>query len=165
MVKLLVVDDEKNIRQGLKEFLQSRNLETYTAGSGREALELMDRCGSFDLVLSDWRMAEMNGLELLKAIKEKFSDTIVILMTAYGTIDNAVAVMKAGAYDYITKPFSLDQIQHIVERAFEIKELRSQNRALRNSMDGVPLLTSSDVLADSRTDGSRCALVPDSSSA
>ncbi len=87
-------------------------------------------------------MAEMNGLELLKTIKEKYPDTIVILMTAYGTIDNAVAAMKAGAYDYFTKPFSLDQVQHAVERAIEVKELRSQNRALRNSIDGVPLLAS-----------------------
>jgi NtrC-family two-component system response regulator AlgB len=63
-------------------------------------------------------------------------------MTTYGTIDNAVAAMKAGAYDYLAKPFSLDQIGHIVERALEVKELRSQNRALRHSIDGVPLLTS-----------------------
>ena len=101
----------------------------------------MDRDGAFDLVLSDWRMAEMNGLELLNAIKAKFPTTIVILMTAYGTIQNAVAAMKAGAYDYVTKPFSLDQIQHAVERALEVKELRTANRALRNSIDDVPLLT------------------------
>ena len=87
-------------------------------------------------------MAEMNGLELLKAIKQKFPDTIVILMTAYGTIDNAVAAMKAGAHDYFTKPFSLDQVQHAVERALEVKELRSQNRALRDTIEGVPLLAS-----------------------
>jgi two-component system, NtrC family, response regulator AlgB len=87
-------------------------------------------------------MAEMNGLELLKATKLKFPDTIVILMTAYGTIDDAVAAMKAGAYDYLTKPFTLDQIQHTVERALEVKELRSQNQALRDSIEGAPLLAS-----------------------
>jgi two-component system, NtrC family, response regulator AlgB len=63
-------------------------------------------------------------------------------MTAYGTIQNAVAAMKAGAYDYVTKPFTLDEIQHAVDRALEVKELRSQNRALRNSINGVPLLQS-----------------------
>jgi NtrC-family two-component system response regulator AlgB len=141
MAKLLVVDDEKNIRETLGRFLGSREHEIAIAESGREALALMDRDGAFDLVLSDWRMAEMNGLELLNAIKAKFPTTIVILMTAYGTIQNAVAAMKAGAYDYITKPFSLDQIQHAVERALEVKELRTENRALRNSIDGVPLLT------------------------
>ncbi len=123
--------------------MQSCDLETCTADSGREALALMDRRGAFDLVLTDWRMAEMNGLELLKAIKEKYPDTIVILMTAYGTVGNAVAAMKAGAHDYLTKPFTLDQIQHTIERALEVRELRSQNRALRNSMEGLPLLTSS----------------------
>ncbi len=141
MPKLLVVDDEKNIRDTLGRFLGSREHEIALAESGREALALMDRTGAFDLVLSDWRMAEMNGLELLNAIKAKFPATIVILMTAFGTVQNAVAAMKAGAYDYVTKPFSLDEIQHAVDRALEVKELRTENRALRNSIDGVPLLT------------------------
>ena len=141
MAKLLVVDDEKNIRDALGRFLGSREHEISIAESGREALALMDRDGAFDLVLSDWRMAEMNGLELLNEIKAKFPTTIVILMTAYGTVQNAVAAMKAGAYDYVTKPFSLDEIQHAVDRALEVKELRTEVRALRNSIDGVPLLT------------------------
>jgi NtrC-family two-component system response regulator AlgB len=141
MAKLLVVDDEKNIRDTLGRFLSSREHEIAIAESGREALALVERDGAFDLVLSDWRMAEMNGLELLNAIKAKFPTTIVILMTAYGTIQNAVAAMKAGAYDYVTKPFSLDQIQHAIDRALEVKELRTENRVLRNSIDGVPLLT------------------------
>jgi two-component system, NtrC family, response regulator AlgB len=142
MPKLLIVDDERNIRQTLARFLESCNYQVATADSGQQALEVVSKCEGFDLVLSDWRMAEMNGLELLKSIKEKFPGTIVILMTAYGTIDNAVAAMKAGAYDYFTKPFSLDQVQHAVERALEVKDLRSQNRALRDSIDGVPLLAS-----------------------
>ena len=146
MAKLLIVDDERNIRQGICRFLESCKYKVTTAESGRQALEIIAETGDFDLVLSDWRMAEMNGLELLKAIKERFPDTIVILMTAYGTIDGAVAAMKAGAYDYITKPFSLDQVQHAVERALEFNELRSQNRALRNSIEGLPLLVSASPL-------------------
>src|SRR6202167_6282029 len=141
MAKLLVVDDEKNIREVLGRFLSSREHKIAIAKSGREALDLVERDGAFDLVLSDWRMAEMNGLELLNEIKAKFPATIVILMTAYGTIQNAVAAMKGGAYDYVTKPFSLDQIQHAVDRALEVKELRLENPGLRNSIDGVPLLT------------------------
>ena len=141
MAKLLVVDDEKNIRDALGSFLGSRDHQIAIAESGREALALTERNGAFDLVLSDWRMAEMNGLELLKEIKAKSPTTIVILMTAYATVQNAVAAMKAGAYDYVTKPFSLDQIQHAVDRALEVKELRTEVRALRNSIDGVPLLT------------------------
>jgi NtrC-family two-component system response regulator AlgB len=142
MARLLVVDDEKNIRQSLGTFLESCKHEVRTAESGPAALAIMAEGPAYDLVLSDWKMAEMNGLELLKAIKNKFPDTIVILMTAYGTIDNAVAAMKAGAYDYLTKPFSLDQIHHTVERALEVGELRSQNQALRDAIDGVPLLES-----------------------
>jgi len=102
-------------------------------------------------------MAEMNGLELLNEIKAKFPTTIVILMTAYGTIQNAVAAMKAGAYDYVTKPFSLDQIQHAVDRALEVKELRTEVRALRNSIEGVPLLTTgSPSISLPYRDGFRC---------
>ena len=141
MTRLLVVDDEKNIRDALGRFLGSHNHQIAVAESGREALALANRDGAFDLVLSDWRMAEMNGLELLTEIKAKFPTTIVILMTAYATVQNAVAAMKAGAYDYVTKPFSLDQIQHAVDRALEVKDLRTEVRALRNSIDGVPLLT------------------------
>jgi two-component system, NtrC family, response regulator AlgB len=142
MAKLLVVDDDKNIRQSLTNFLTGCGHEVLAAESSREALEILANGLECDLVLSDWRMAEMNGLELLRAIKEKYPDLIVILMTAYGTIDNAVAAMKAGAYDYLTKPFSVDQIQHVVERALEVAALRSQNQALLRVIEGVPLLES-----------------------
>jgi NtrC-family two-component system response regulator AlgB len=141
MAKLLVVDDEKNIRDSLARFLGSREHEIAIAESGRQALALMVHDGAFDLVLIDWRMAEMNGLELLNEVKAKFPTTIVILMTAFGTVENAVAAIKAGAFDYVTKPFSLDQIQHAVDRALEVKDLRTEVRVLRNSIDGVPMVT------------------------
>jgi NtrC-family two-component system response regulator AlgB len=142
MAKLLIVDDEKNIRQSLTHFLTGCGHEVTAAETAREALHLLADGAEFDLVLSDWRMAEMNGLELLKAIKEKYPELVVVLMTAYGTIDNAVAAMKAGAYDYVTKPFSVDQIQHIVDRGLEVRELRSQNQALLRVIEGVPLVES-----------------------
>ena len=142
MAKLLIVDDEKNIRQSLTHFLSGCGHEVTAAETAREALDLLADGTEFDLVLSDWRMAEMNGLELLRAIKEKYPDLVVVLMTAYGTIDNAVAAMKAGAYDYLTKPFSVDQIQHVVERGLEIRALRSQNEALLRVIEGVPLVES-----------------------
>jgi two-component system, NtrC family, response regulator AlgB len=142
MAKLLIVDDEKNIRQSLTHFLTGCGHEVTAAETAREALHLLADGAEFDLVLSDWRMAEMNGLELLKAIKEKYPDLVVVLMTAYGTIDNAVAAMKAGAYDYVTKPFSVNQIQHIVDRGLEVRELRSQNQALLRVIEGVPLVES-----------------------
>jgi two-component system, NtrC family, response regulator AlgB len=141
MATLLVVDDEKNIRAGLAKFLLSSGHQVESADSGPRALAILAGKRGFDLVLTDYKMAEMNGLELLNAIKAKFPNTIVILMTAYATIPDAVAAMKAGAYDYVTKPFSLDQIQHAVDRALEVSALRAENRALRNSIDGVQQLT------------------------
>jgi len=95
-----------------------------------------------DLVVSDYKLAELNGLELLQRIKRQAPETPVVLMTAYGTIENAVAAMKAGAYDYLAKPFSLEQIQHVVERALEIQKLRTENRALRDTLEERPLLDS-----------------------
>jgi NtrC-family two-component system response regulator AlgB len=142
MARLLIVDDEKNIRANLASFFQSLGHEAETAESGRQARTMIE-AASFDLVLTDFRMAEMNGLELLTEIKKRRPETLVILMTAYGTVENAVAAMKAGAFDYVTKPFSLEQIQHLAERALQLQGLRAENRALRNAIDETPLLESS----------------------
>jgi NtrC-family two-component system response regulator AlgB len=142
MARLLIVDDEKNIRANLASFFQSIGHEAETAESGRQARAMIE-AASFDLVLTDFRMAEMNGLELLTEIKKRRPETLVILMTAYGTVENAVAAMKAGAFDYVTKPFSLDQIQHLTERALQLQGLRAENRALRNAIEETPLLESS----------------------
>jgi two-component system, NtrC family, response regulator AlgB len=139
MTRILIVDDEKNIRTGLATLFQSVGYETRVAASAREA-SLMLEDVPFDLVLTDYRMAEMNGLELLIEIKRRRPESLVILMTAYATVENAVAAMKAGAFDYVTKPFSLDQIQHIVERALQLQGLKAENRALRNAIEEAPLL-------------------------
>jgi len=140
MAKLLVVDDEKNIRGSLTKFLESSGHHVKSADSGPRALEILEGESDFDLVLTDYEMAEMNGLELLRQIKRHHPDTLVILMTAFGTIENAIASMKAGAYDYVTKPFSPQQIQHLLDRALEVKKLRSKNRELRSTIEGVPVL-------------------------
>jgi len=142
MARLLIVDDEKNIRANLASFFQSIGHEAETAESGRQARAMID-AAPFDLVLTDFRMAEINGLELLAEIKKRRPECLVILMTAYATVENAVAAMKAGAFDYVTKPFSLDQIQHLAERALQLQGLRAENRALRNAIDEAPLLESS----------------------
>ena len=139
MAKLLIVDDEKNIRLSLATLFQKHQVQT--AASGREAMEVL-ATDDFDLVLSDYRMAEMNGLELLREIKSRFPATTVILMTAYATVQNAVAIMKAGAHDYLTKPFSTDQVEHVVAQALEIRHLQSENRLLRNTIEEYPFLDS-----------------------
>jgi NtrC-family two-component system response regulator AlgB len=140
VAKLLVVDDEKNIRSGMARFLESTGHQVTTAECGPRALAALSVNNNFDLVLTDYQMAEMNGLELLKQIKQHHPDTLVILMTAFGTIENAVAAMKAGAYDYVTKPFSLVQIQHLLDRALEVRNLRSEVRELRSAIDGGSVL-------------------------
>jgi two-component system, NtrC family, response regulator AlgB len=141
MARLLIVDDEKNIRANLASFFRSLGHVAETAENGRQARALIETA-PFDLVLTDFRMAEMNGLELLAEIKKRRPETLVILMTAYATVENAVAAMKAGAFDYVTKPFSLEQIQHLAERALQLQGLRAENRALRNAIDETPLLES-----------------------
>ncbi len=141
MAKLLIVDDERNIRRSLERFFQSLGHTVVSAEGGPQAAKLI-AAEPFDLMLTDYRMAELNGLELLAEARRRQPGCLVILMTAYATVENAVAAMKAGAYDYVTKPFSLDQIQHTVERALELSGLQAENRALRETIDDAPMLES-----------------------
>jgi DNA-binding NtrC family response regulator len=108
MAKLLIVDDEKNIRFSLVRFFDSLGHQMSEAENGSRASGILAD-SRFDLVLTDFRLAEMNGLEFPERTRQIYPDTLVILMTAYARVDNAVASMKAGAYDYISKPFSLDR--------------------------------------------------------
>jgi two-component system, NtrC family, response regulator AlgB len=142
MAKLLIVDDEKNIRGNLATFFEGRGYKVRTAESGAQALALFSGEDGFDLVLTDYRMAEMNGYELLQHIRDRDPDVMVILMTAYATVESAVAAMKAGAYDYLTKPFSLDQVEHAVEKALETRRLRGEVRGLRDTLEERPFLES-----------------------
>ncbi|MEA2680813.1 MAG: two-component system, NtrC family, response regulator AlgB [Candidatus Binataceae bacterium] len=142
MAKLLIVDDEKNIRSHLVTFFEGAGHQVKTAETGQQALALLTVDRSFDLMLTDYRMAEMNGLELLQETHREAPNLAVILMTAYATVENAVAAMKAGAYDYLTKPFTLDQVEHVVDRALEAHRLRAENRVLRDSIEERPLLES-----------------------
>ncbi len=141
MARLLIVDDERNIRRNLVAFFESCGHDASGAASAGEALRILDE-NIVDLVLTDFRMAEMNGLELLREVKRRRPETLVILMTAYATVENAVVAIKAGAYDYVTKPFSLTQIQHVVERAIEFRAIQLENQTLRDTVEEVPLLDS-----------------------
>ncbi len=140
MGRILIVDDEKNIRTHLATFFEGCGHHVATAESGAQAIKLIEAPERADLVLTDFRMAEMNGLELLRRIKQQAPDTVVILMTAFATVDNAVAAIKAGAYDYLTKPFSLDELEQVVERALEFQRLTAENRALRDTVEERPFL-------------------------
>ncbi len=129
-MNILIVDDEKIKRVTLREDLEEAGYDAFTASSGDEALELL-RKEPFDVVVTDIRMQQMDGIELLKRVKADYPDIYVIIMTAYATVETAVETMKLGAYDYITKPFSSDELLLILDRVKRLKSLEEENRDLR----------------------------------
>lgn len=128
---ILVVDDEQLIRWSLVERLTQEGYRTLEAETGKEALERFAE--GVDLVLLDYRLPDTDGLRVLKEIRKHDTDTLVILLTAFSSVDSAVEVMKAGAYHYATKPFNLDEIALLVEKALETTRLKREVRALRAS--------------------------------
>ena len=141
MATILIVDDEKNIRTHLATYVRGLGHTAETAADGPAALAAVER-GAIDVVLTDVRMAGMDGLALLREIRRRQPDVVVVLMTAYATVPQAVEAMRAGAYDYLVKPFSLDQVGLLLERVFEVQTLRRDNRALRQAVDSPVLLES-----------------------
>ena len=134
MPTILVVDDEAHIRTHLATYLRSEQYTVELAASAIETLALLDR-GPVDVVLSDVRMPGMSGLELLHEIRRRHGDAVVVLMTAYATVPDAVEAMRAGAYDYLTKPFALDEVGRVIARSVELRHLRAENRVLRRAVD------------------------------
>src|SRR5438093_2581848 len=126
---ILVVDDEQLIRWSLTDRLTQEGYKVVEADTAKAALER--HAEGVDLVLLDYRLPDGDGLSVLKKIKEADADTLVILLTAYSTVDTAVEAMKHGAYHYATKPFNLDEIALLVERALETTRLRREVRVLR----------------------------------
>ncbi|MBW7995060.1 MAG: sigma-54-dependent Fis family transcriptional regulator [Candidatus Glassbacteria bacterium] len=129
--RILVVDDEPLMRDFLVETLQRKKYVVDAVGNGSQAIEKV-KGEHYDLVISDIRMPEVSGMEVLEDVKKNNPETEVVMITAFGTIENAVGAMKIGAYDYITKPFSADEIEIVVDRALERQQLRDENRNLRN---------------------------------
>ena len=126
---VLVVDDEQLIRWSLNDRLAREGYRIVEADTAKSALER--HAEGVDLVLLDYKLPDGDGLAVLKKIKEADPDTLVILLTAYSTVDTAVEAMKAGAYHYANKPFNLDEIALLVEKALETTRLRREVRALR----------------------------------
>jgi two-component system, NtrC family, response regulator AtoC len=133
MRRVLVVDDEENIRLVLKTLLKKHGYEVEVADSGESALLLVDSFGP-DVILTDVRMPRMGGLDLLATIKAKQNPATVIVMSAYGNVDLALDAIKAGAYDYVSKPFKPDEIVLALRKAEEREALRRENRALREQI-------------------------------
>lgn len=132
--RILIVDDEEGMRRLLARLLQKEGYEVLTAASGPEALRLL-RGDAFDLVVTDIQMPEMNGLQLLDEIHAYDPSLPVIVITAYGTVENAVQALRAGAYDYITKPFENDEIRLTIAKALERQRLVSENRYLQQALE------------------------------
>lgn len=121
----MVVDDEENIREVLSNYLDSLGYSVVTANDGQDALNKFET-GAFDLIISDLLMPTIDGLELLKKIRTKDKDVIFLMITGYPSIETAVEAIKKGAYDYITKPFHMEDVKIRIERSFEKKNLRDR---------------------------------------
>ncbi len=132
-IKLLVVDDDQNHRETLRTLLEEWGYATVGAGSGEAAVALC-REQPFDLILMDVRMSGMSGIEATRAIREYNPAIPIIIMTAYSDVESAVEALKAGAYDYLTKPLAFDALKLALERALDHATLRDEVRVLRDSL-------------------------------
>ena len=128
---ILVIEDEEKHRRVIGLHLSSSGYEVKAAGTAEDGLKLS---GDVDLILTDLKLPGMDGLELLAKLKGQNSHTPVIVMSAFGTVENAVEAMKQGAVDFLPKPFSLDHLSVVVEKALEVRKLRDENRELREAL-------------------------------
>ena len=132
--RILIVEDEKSMREVLRILLEEEKYVVSTAADGLEGLAYIEK-DIFDLVVSDIKMPKLDGFGLLKKIKEISPDTLVIMITAFGTTESAIEAMKLGAYDYINKPFNIDEIRLIVRKAIEKKRLSEEISLLRQKVE------------------------------
>ncbi|MDI6764834.1 MAG: sigma-54 dependent transcriptional regulator, partial [Thermodesulfobacteriota bacterium] len=128
--KILVADDEKSMREFLDIMLKKEGYKVTLASNGEEVMKLIEK-DIFDLALVDIRMPRQDGISVLKRIKSISPETVVIVITAYASADTAIKAMKEGAYDYITKPFKIDEIKLIIQNALEKKHLQKENLLLK----------------------------------
>jgi two-component system response regulator PilR (NtrC family) len=131
--RILIVDDEQEMRDLLAKVLEKNGYQVATAGDGESALALLER-EPVDVVILDVVMPGLSGMEALKAVKELNPLTVVLIMTAFGSIDQAVQAVKEGAYDYISKPFKIDEMLLTVDKVLEERRLRHEVRALRQEV-------------------------------
>ncbi|HOG18624.1 MAG TPA: sigma-54 dependent transcriptional regulator [Syntrophales bacterium] len=132
--KILIIDDDASFRRILEYNLQEEGYEILTASSGEEGIALFEAQAP-NLIITDMRMAGISGMDVLSAVKKKSADTLVIIITAFGSVDRAVEAMKLGAYDYITKPVDRDELKLVVRKALDVTKLSLENRDLRKRIE------------------------------
>ena len=130
---ILILDDEKSQREILNGYLKKKGYRIFTASSGNEGLEIAKN-NAVDIILSDFKMPDKTGLEVLSEIKKVNPEISFVIVTAYGTVENAVKAMRLGADDYINKPVDLDELDLLIERIVENKNLKSENKLLRDQL-------------------------------
>src|SRR5689334_10524683 len=131
--RILVVDDEKVIRDMLADFLGMEGYIVRTAEDGTSALGELEK-GHYDLVISDLKMPRMGGIALLDEIGKTAPDALTVIMTGFGTVETAIDAMKRGAYDYVLKPFKLDEVVHVIQRGLDKQRMAAENLRLREAL-------------------------------
>jgi two-component system response regulator HydG len=133
-MKIMIVDDEKIVRESFRQWFGKMGHRVDVAGSGREALEKLD-ASSVDVLFADIKMPGMDGIELLARVKDRYPDTTVVIITAYGSIESAVKAMKTGASDYLLKPFKPDQLNLVMERIHQQRRLLTEYDYMKGRLE------------------------------
>jgi DNA-binding NtrC family response regulator len=133
-IRVLIVEDEKLIRWSLRQKLSARGYQVTDVENGKAAFEAIN-AGVYDLILLDYKLPDTTGLDILRKVRESDGDVVVIMMTAYSSIESAVDAIKLGAYDYITKPFDMDHVLRTADKALETTTLRREVRELRRHIE------------------------------
>jgi DNA-binding NtrC family response regulator len=162
--ELLVVDDEQIALKNLTHILNGEGYEVTALQNGGKALELLKE-KEFDLVLTDLKMEKVDGMDILRFVKEHLPDAEVVMITGYATVDSAISAMKAGAYHYIAKPYRIDEVRKVVKEALEKQRLKQENRQLREQLQsykGNPELITNDPHMKKLLDSARQVAATDS---
>lgn len=130
---ILVIDDEAAQRDVLTGYLKKKGYKIFSASSGKEGIEIT-KINTVDIILSDFKMPDLNGIEVLEQVKKINPEISFVIVTAYGTVENAVKAMRLGAFDYISKPVDLDELDLMIERIIEHKNLKSENQLLKTQL-------------------------------
>ena len=150
LLRVLIVDDDDAFRAALIEFLQMRSRQVRSCRNGQEAIQVLrEEKEPFDVVITDLIMPLVGGFEVLRAAKERFAETQVVVITGFATLETAIDAMRQGAYDYIAKPFKLVEVDLIVEKISERKRLMDENQKLTERVQS--LYTRLDLLKDNRS--------------